>query len=102
MPKKLVFLAPVLLVSGCFSSSDLLPSSGGKGGAHINNKTKFSAAVGRFNDMGRLAVAGFLNRTDIGSKLFLNLARDVSCRWVAFIVRVRSAGDDQTKQDQKP
>lgn len=38
----------------------------------------------------------------IGAKLFLNLARDVSCRWVAFIVRVRSAGDDQTKQDQKP
>lgn len=36
-----------------------------------NNKTKFSAAIGRFNDMGRLAVAGFLNRTDIGSKLFL-------------------------------
>jgi CRP-like cAMP-binding protein len=38
----------------------------------------------------------------IGAKLFLNLARDVSCRWVAFIVRVRSAGDDQTRQDQKP
>ena len=45
MPKKLVFLAPVLLVSGCFSSSDLLPSSGGKGGAHINNKTKFSVSA---------------------------------------------------------
>ena len=36
-----------------------------------DNKTKFTAAIGRFNDMGRLAIAGFLNRTDIGTKLFL-------------------------------
>ncbi len=30
----------------------------------------------------------------IASRLFLNLARDVSCRWVAFIVRVRSPQSD--------
>ena len=28
----------------------------------------------------------------IASRLFLNLARDVSCRWVDFIVRVKSQG----------
>jgi len=37
----------------------------------------------------------------IASKLFLNLARDVSCRWVAFIVRVRSAKGDLTEEDEK-
>jgi hypothetical protein len=35
----------------------------------------------------------------VASKLFLNLARDVSTRWVAFIMRVRSAdGDLKVKQ----
>jgi len=37
----------------------------------------------------------------IASRLFLNLARDVSCRWVAFIVRVRSAKGDLTEEDEK-
>lgn len=32
----------------------------------------------------------------VASKLFLNLARDVSTRWVAFIMRVRSADGDLT------
>lgn len=30
----------------------------------------------------------------VGSKLFLNLARDVSCRWVAFIERIRGPQDE--------
>ena len=37
----------------------------------------------------------------IASRLFLNLARDVSCRWVAFIGRVRSAKGDLTEEDEK-
>ncbi|MGB5450635.1 MAG: cyclic nucleotide-binding domain-containing protein [Sedimenticolaceae bacterium] len=37
----------------------------------------------------------------IASRLFLNLARDVSCRWVAFIGRVRSAKGDLTEDDDK-
>lgn len=36
----------------------------------------------------------------IASKLFLNLARDVSCRWVGFIVRVRSPRE-KTEQQEK-
>ncbi len=35
----------------------------------------------------------------IASRLFLNLARDVSCRWVAFILRVRSAKNDLSEGD---
>ena len=30
----------------------------------------------------------------IASRLFLNLARDVSCRWTTFIVRVRRVDSD--------
>ncbi len=37
----------------------------------------------------------------IASRLFLNLARDVSCRWVAFIVRVGSAQGDIAEKDKK-
>jgi predicted RND superfamily exporter protein len=37
----------------------------------------------------------------VASKLFLNLARDVSCRWVAFIVRVRSPRSDLTEGDER-
>ena len=37
----------------------------------------------------------------IASRLFLNLARDVSCRWVAFIMRVRAPGGDLTEDEQK-
>ncbi|MDJ0740707.1 MAG: MMPL family transporter [Gammaproteobacteria bacterium] len=37
----------------------------------------------------------------IASKLFLNLARDVSCRWVSFIVRVRSPSGETTEEDRK-
>ena len=37
----------------------------------------------------------------IASRLFLNLARDVSCRWVAFIGRVRSAKGDLIEEDEK-
>jgi len=37
----------------------------------------------------------------IASRLFLNLARDVSCRWVAFIVRVRSAQSNPAGKDDK-
>jgi len=37
----------------------------------------------------------------IASKLFLNLARDVSCRWVSFIVRVRSTQGDFAEKDEK-
>jgi CRP-like cAMP-binding protein len=37
----------------------------------------------------------------VASKLFLNLARDVSCRWVAFIVRVRSPRSDITEEDER-
>lgn len=36
----------------------------------------------------------------IASRLFLNLARDVSCRWVAFIIRVRSAKGDLTDKEE--
>ena len=37
----------------------------------------------------------------IASRLFLNLARDVSCRWVAFIVRVKGPknGIEQTEEE---
>lgn len=37
----------------------------------------------------------------IASRLFLNLARDVSCRWVAFIVRVRSPRGDLIEEEEK-
>lgn len=37
----------------------------------------------------------------IASRLFLNLARDVSCRWVRFIVRVRRAQGDLGTEDDK-
>ena len=37
----------------------------------------------------------------VASKLFLNLARDVSCRWVTFIVRVRSPRGDLTEEDDR-
>ena len=37
----------------------------------------------------------------IASRLFLNLARDVSCRWVAFIVRVRSPQGDLREEDEQ-
>ncbi|MCG6967058.1 MAG: MMPL family transporter [Chromatiaceae bacterium] len=37
----------------------------------------------------------------IASRLFLNLARDVSCRWVAFIVRVRSPHGDLNEREEK-
>jgi CRP-like cAMP-binding protein len=36
----------------------------------------------------------------IASRLFLNLARDVSCRWVAFIVRVRSPHGDLNEREE--
>jgi hypothetical protein len=35
----------------------------------------------------------------IASRLFLNLARDVSCRWVSFIMRVRNKNDDSMPED---
>lgn len=37
----------------------------------------------------------------IASKLFLNLARDVSCRWLAFIVRVRKAQGNLAEKGEK-
>jgi hypothetical protein len=36
----------------------------------------------------------------MASKLFLNLARDVSCRWVSFIDRVRSPRGDLAEKDE--
>ena len=38
----------------------------------------------------------------IASKLFLNLARDVSCRWISFIVRVRSPRGDLVEEEKEP
>lgn len=38
----------------------------------------------------------------IASRLFLNLARDVSKRWVTFIGRVRTPKDDLHEEDEKP
>jgi predicted RND superfamily exporter protein len=38
----------------------------------------------------------------VASKLFLNLARDVSCRWVAFIIRVRSSKGDLSDEEDRP
>ena len=37
----------------------------------------------------------------IASRLFLNLARDVSCRWVDFIVRVKSRGGVLAEREEK-
>ena len=37
----------------------------------------------------------------IASRLFLNLARDVSCRWVAFIVRVRGPRIESQEEDER-
>ncbi|MGB5200654.1 MAG: MMPL family transporter [Sedimenticolaceae bacterium] len=36
----------------------------------------------------------------IASRLFLNLARDVSCRWVDFIVRVKSQGGELAEREE--
>ena len=35
----------------------------------------------------------------IASRLFLNLARDVSCRWASFIMRVRRADSDLVERE---
>lgn len=37
----------------------------------------------------------------LASRLFLNLARDVSCRWVAFITRAHPADDDNHNEDSR-
>ena len=37
----------------------------------------------------------------IASRLFLNLARDVSCRWVDFIARVRGQGGALQEREEK-
>jgi predicted RND superfamily exporter protein len=50
----------------------------------------------------REAIAGVTQlHPFLASRLFLNLARDVSCRWVAFITRVRASTDGDKQHDDR-